>query len=390
MAAVAARIVQLTPEVTSRQQPTPAGDVEPTPAGDVAPVVSEPVTEHVSSSSQATVDASADAAAEPAVAGNTASSSSATGVSASGASAPGPSGLAAAALADGSEIVFGVPIEDNGMAKVMRRVIVLAAVCATFYITHFIGNLMRGAYSSPSSGDSSSLWTAISSLLIELSIPACGYYGALHSNRQLTCCFCSCNLFVTIVSIMSFIRLNIRIGEIDGACERERNSHQRRTCEVWTSDGAEKYLMLFSTILVMCLGCLAFWFGNSLYQRLAQEFTSAGVSHVTLVGEVISLSSLPTVMGANPGATGPSSAVAVIPLDTAGGLPSPPSFEASLTEDQTPDRTPAQPSMDESVEPPQPTVIPATPLGASADSRANDAMPGDGAGRPGESDQEQL
>ena len=29
-----------------------------------------------------------------------------------------------------------------------------------------------------------------------------GYMGALYHNRQLTCCYCSCNLFLAIISIM--------------------------------------------------------------------------------------------------------------------------------------------------------------------------------------------
>jgi hypothetical protein len=54
--------------------------------------------------------------------------------------------------------------------------------------------------------------------------------------------------------------------------------------------------MIVSMILVICLGCLAFWFGNSLYQRLAHEFNS-GPPSLPVVGEVISLSSLPTIAG---------------------------------------------------------------------------------------------
>lgn len=369
--------------IASTQVVPPAAPVQPNPvtASDSAPVAVAMVVESASavpaasSSAQATVEGSANAVSEP-----NANSSAAGGRSASGTLAGGSaSGLAAAALADGSEIVFGVPIEDNGMLKIMRRVIVLAAIGATFYITHFIGNLMRGAYSSPSSGDSSSLWTAISSLLIELSIPACGYYGALHSNRQLTCCFCSCNLFVTIVSIMSFIRLHIRIGELDGHCERERNSHQRRTCEVWTSDGAEKYMMVCSTILVICLGCLAFWFGNSLYQRLAQEFTSSGVSHVTLVGEVISLSSLPGARGSSPGAPGTSSgggstaaAVSLIPLSalepiSVGDAPAGAEVLTGPAAGVNAESVPSQPSTD----------LSDTAARASADANmASNAMPG--------------
>lgn len=206
----------------------------------------------------------------------------------------------AAALADGSEIVFGVPANDGGFAKIVRRVVVLAAMAATYYICHSISDLVRGQYSSENSGNVTSLWSAISTLTIELSIPACGYYGALHSNRQLTCCFCSCNLFVAMVTLMQFVRIELRIGEIDGQCERERNGQERRTCEVWTSDGPQKYLTLFNLLIVICLGILAFWFGNSLYQKQAQDFHGGGGSApAPLVGEVISLSSAGASAGAS-------------------------------------------------------------------------------------------
>lgn len=185
-----------------------------------------------------------------------------------------------------SEIVLGTPIQDNGTGKVVRRVVILATIGASFYICNFNVNLMRGSFSQEN--QEVTLWTAMSELLIELSIPACGYCGALYNNRQLTCCFCSCNLFITIITIITFVRLNIRISELDGDCGKEADLQQRRRCEVWMSNGPDKWVMLGSTILIICLGCLAFWFGNSLYNRLSQE-TSAVPPPVPVVGEVISL-----------------------------------------------------------------------------------------------------
>jgi len=189
---------------------------------------------------------------------------------------------------DGSEIVLGIPIDDRGLKRISRRVITLATIGASFYICNFNVNLIRGNYSDTGGQDGNSLWAAVSSLLIELSIPACGYCGAVYNNRQLTCCFCSCNLFIAIVSIMSFVRLHIRTSEIDGDCEREQNANQRSTCEVWTSNGMEKYVMISSTVLIVSIGCLAFWFGNSLYNRLAHD-SALGHPPIPLVGEVIAL-----------------------------------------------------------------------------------------------------
>lgn len=227
-------------------------------------------------------------------------------------------------FADGSEIVYGVPIADNGLQKLMRRVIILAAIGASFDISNFIVNLMRGSFTSePNDRDVTALWAALSTLFIELSIPACGYSGALYNNRQLTCCFCSCNLFIVFISIMSFVRLHIRINEIDGQCEREENPTQRRSCEVWTAGGMDKYIMLVSRILLVSIGCLAFWFGNSLYSRLAQDFSLFMPSAPTpVVGEVIALtpatsSSTPATSSGNQTSTTSTPASAGNPLQSA-------------------------------------------------------------------------
>lgn len=192
---------------------------------------------------------------------------------------------------DNSEIVLGTPLTDNGMTRIVQRVIVLATLVASYYTVNFIAELLNGAYSTQDSADATSLWAAGSSLLIELSIPACGYLGAMYNNRQLTCCFCSCNLFIAVVSVMSFIRTHVRVAELAGNCAAETSSQQRRTCEAWTNDGVERYMMLSSSVAIVVLGCTASWAGNALYNRLARD-PRALSAHVIrpMLGEVISLS----------------------------------------------------------------------------------------------------
>merc|ERR1719361_684664 len=100
---------------------------------------------------------------------------------------------------------------------------------------------MRGVSNISEGGDSTQeLWTSLSSFLIELSIPACGYYGAMYQNRQLTCCFCSCNIFVVVLEATTFARTQIHISEIAGRCEEESDLTHKKACEVWTSNGFEK------------------------------------------------------------------------------------------------------------------------------------------------------
>jgi len=189
-------------------------------------------------------------------------------------------------------LVLGIPVEDIGSRRVIRCVIILSTIVAAFYIFLFNANLMRGVYNGSSedhNNDTNTLWTSVSSLLIELSIPACGYCGAMYQNRQLTCCFCSCNIFVVVLTATHFARIQIRISEIAGRCDQEADLNQRSQCEIWTSNSGEKWLLLSGTVLEFCLGCLAFWFGNILYNKLFLASNPAVPPLAAFVGEVVSL-----------------------------------------------------------------------------------------------------
>mmetsp|Transcript_29364 Transcript_29364/g.62474 ORF Transcript_29364/g.62474 Transcript_29364/m.62474 type:complete len:358 (+) Transcript_29364:76-1149(+) len=190
---------------------------------------------------------------------------------------------------DGSEIVLGVPIDNTGITRSTSRVIILASIAATFYIVRFIVNLLSDTsdeLATNSDQRTTSVMSLCSSLLIELSVPACGYFGALYSNRQLTCCFCSCNLFTAVVAILTCVRDNIRVSELDSQCEREPNIQQRRRCEAWTSDGMAKYSLIVSSSLIFVIGCVTFWYGHVLYHRLSGDYWLAQTPQV---GEVIDL-----------------------------------------------------------------------------------------------------
>lgn len=180
---------------------------------------------------------------------------------------------------DDAEVVFGVPINDVKLEKAFRRVILLSVIAAAFHTIQFVIDLLSGAHRER---DLMGLWGALSSLMLELSIPACGYYGALRSNRQLLCCFCGCNLFIALMTLMTLIRLELRV--VDGNCDLESNSQQRRTCELWAGDSPEKHLMLFRMAAVVCIGCLAFFAGNRLYQRIAHNHLS--MPQQPVVGQV--------------------------------------------------------------------------------------------------------
>eukprot|EP00913_Durusdinium_trenchii_P033609 g31462.t1 len=113
---------------------------------------------------------------------------------------------------DGSLISFGIPLEDRQAKRELFP--------HPLYCEFVDGKLQRWR---PSRFNKRSL----------LSIPASGYMGALYHNRQLTCCFCSCNLFLAVLSIASFTRLVIRLFEVNGNCDLESDDSQRALCEMW-------------------------------------------------------------------------------------------------------------------------------------------------------------
>jgi len=168
----------------------------------------------------------------------------------------------------------------------MQCVIILAAVAATLYIVIFNIRCINGSYGTSDSKNAAALWTAVSHLLMELSVPVCGYCGAVYSNRQLLCCFCSCNLFTCVFVIITFIHLHIIIGDTDD-CDDLEDGTQKHSCEVWKANQFQKWADLTSTVLTIIIGFVAFWSGNGLYSRLSRD--PPAVPAITLVGEVVSL-----------------------------------------------------------------------------------------------------
>ncbi|CAE7261881.1 unnamed protein product [Symbiodinium natans] len=195
------------------------------------------------------------------------------------------------AVNEGTLISFGVPLEDSAAKRITIRVILLAAATCAVSIVHFILNLLRGNYDSPEGGDSNSgVWSQLSALLIELSIPVSGYMGALYHNRQLTCCYCSCNLFLAVISVMSFARFQIRLLEVNGQCYLETDPSQRSLCLLWQENSFDKWVFLFNILMTSGMACCAFFAGNLLYHKLAQEGEFPDLSTAPVVGEVVQLS----------------------------------------------------------------------------------------------------
>jgi len=161
---------------------------------------------------------------------------------------------------------------------------------------------------SRSNSDPSELWSGLSQLAIELSIPACGYYGALYGHRTLIFFFCGANLIFIVASAIGFFRLLVVLGSSSRNMCKQEYASAKSTCEIMLGDGPEKYMLLSSLALLTVLGCLSFVAGKRLYQSLHPFDLSSmpsGADRVPLVGEVIASgpglnqSSTPAVIAAD-------------------------------------------------------------------------------------------
>ncbi|CAE7228830.1 VAC14, partial [Symbiodinium sp. CCMP2456] len=171
--------------------------------------------------------------------------------------------------------------------EAVKRVVVLSVISSTYYICAFIARLLLGQYTDP--GDPNSpdeLWSGCSQLIIELSIPACGYYGALYTHRTLLFFFCGANLIFVVAYSINFLRYVIRMGGGAEACALEAYATQQRDCELMHSDGPLRYLFLGSLVILTWFSCLSFGAGKGLYQGLAPG-DGHPYSSVPVVGEVI-------------------------------------------------------------------------------------------------------
>lgn len=184
-------------------------------------------------------------------------------------------------------ITFGVPTGDAAIIKAVKRVIILSVISCTYYVCAFIARLLLGQYSDPGNPNSpDELWSGCSQLIIELSIPACGYYGALYTHRTLLFFFCGANLIFVVASGINFLRFVIRMGGGAEACELEAYTAQQRDCEMLHSNGPLRFLFLSSLLALTWFSCLSFGAGKGLYQGLAPGETHP-YSSVPIIGEVI-------------------------------------------------------------------------------------------------------
>jgi len=143
-------------------------------------------------------------------------------------------------------------------------VLVVTTLLAAFYTLWFVGELLLTKKWRSTENDVEGVWSGINTLLVDLIVPACGYYGALYGNRHLTCCFCTCTLMLSTLAI-SMVVLKLLA-----------NLHSIR----WQEFGEDDCKKAFGTLLDLC----AFWFAAHLYSQMP---SNRPTFLTPLVGQVV-------------------------------------------------------------------------------------------------------
>jgi len=183
-----------------------------------------------------------------------------------------------------AQAVYGMRIANPRLATLTRRVLTLSAVIALLNIiirivAYFLSrNQISGL----------NIIAALVSAGLSLLVPACGYFGAKNSDRNLACCFCGCNLLGSACNIFSIIFLAIAQNLLKLWVDQCNPSEENRVeCPDWGNvcgynyDAQECYDELASsfsssTVIVVALislpvillQCLAFVWGSQLYSEL--------------------------------------------------------------------------------------------------------------------------
>ncbi|CAK0837299.1 unnamed protein product [Prorocentrum cordatum] len=165
----------------------------------------------------------------------------------------------------GQEFDHGLPVRSSPTLKATLEVLVATSVIVCFYTLWFVAELLFSTKWRTPGSEYRVLWRGTTALVVDITLPACGYFGAMYSNRHLTCCFCGCSFLVSSIAVISIcISLFSSLSSVDWSDRAEQNKR---------------------AVPAMILDMVAFWFGRNLYCRMSSERIVAA-SPGPLVGQV--------------------------------------------------------------------------------------------------------
>ena len=207
--------------------------------------------------------------------------------------------------------VYGIQLTDRKTAKLVRGVLVLSVISAAVAITLAVLDFTIFE------GQNSVSQTVIS-LIIGISIPMVGWFGAWLTNRLLVGLFCSLSFSLSLFNLISYILI---IVGIDYTIDILRNCNPDGTvvingqinstiCKNYTEDSLRNIYIIASAVSIpmILLQCLSGVFGSRLYGRMSPEVVvtyrvdppthTVGTTFVYPQATVVSHA---TVIGANKG-----------------------------------------------------------------------------------------
>lgn len=145
--------------------------------------------------------------------------------------------------------MFGMSEMNPKMAMLVKRVIWVSVCAALVQSIYYFIQIARGT----------SLWLATFRWLCALLVPACGYFGAKQSSRDLLGAYTCCNGIVVVIGIITLARFYALYNSSDNREDEAK--------EFWVNNAIY--------IPANILAALSFCFGSELYSKRDQIYIRA-------------------------------------------------------------------------------------------------------------------
>lgn len=168
-------------------------------------------------------------------------------------------------------VVYGIRVANSKLAGLVKKVLIISGLAAIVVIVLAVLNftILRNR---------TTVTQSIISLIVGLSIPIVGWFGAKLANRSLLGLFCSFSLSCGLFNLISYILVMSSAGFIDRYLDQCRpdgtviidGAINRSLCLDYTHSAVRDVYIIAScvSIPVIILQCLGGIYGNSLYSEL--------------------------------------------------------------------------------------------------------------------------
>jgi len=163
-------------------------------------------------------------------------------------------------------IAFGIPVEITEQSRREKRhvprVLVISVVLIVIKVVEFGVLFLTNALQA-------SIYSSFLTLLLQMTVPACGYFGAIATHGNLVMCFCGCNMLNTILLVLDILLAGLYHGR--GQMCGDEQSRRKQLCLMWNLDNNLAYFGWIINGLTMIAELLGFLWGCNLYYLIHRQ-----------------------------------------------------------------------------------------------------------------------